>query len=526
MRKIIIILLLSFIIISKGLAQNSIQTTMSQSQISRLLAVDSALIQRYQFSKENPFFLEKLMPNKYNNLTIKYDFDKGHYIPVQGSTKTQTISLFSEGKTILERFHLYGSFHYQRSTEDSTRWAHQSRFNNNSPYYFGSIKNNHYERSVYKINTAISRTMLGENLPISLGLDYRIGNHFSNNDPRGDVKDFQLNINPGIGYNITKAFQLGIGYQYGYGREQIGVGYKNSSYFENTVGEIFTNYLITGYGGAQIVQTKNLLRYENNQERQFGKIYANYALTNKDNIIFALKKGEDVQLFKRNLTDAIGFNEFMTYKIERTSADLMWFRNTEIGKFNLALNYNYDGGKGYDNELAGTNFTNEQEYYGLKFYYSAKSKNGLTNNLNFGIQHFEDIKKEGNNLVDISYSRIAINAGYGINKQFKGERSLGAAIFGKYSFKNESSLYAPIENENIFYQHVIYPDYQFNTSDNFSLGLSADYSFPTYKDIQTSIRVSGNYIQRVGDYVELQRTVLNTPGKDRFSSNISLNLYF
>lgn len=526
MRKLIIISIVILLSTSQLFAQRNDLASSDQSLVSKIYSVDSALLQLYQFSKENPFFIEKMMPNKYNNLTVKYDFDKGHYIPVQDATKINAISLFSEGKTTLEKFHLYGSFNYQRSTEDSTRWAHQSRFSNSSPYYFGSIKNNHYERSVYRINAAVSRPMIGNNLPLTLGLDYRIGNHFSNNDPRGDVKDFQLNINPALGYNITSKLLVGVGYQYGYGREQIGVGYKNSSYFENTVNEIFTNYLITGYSSAQILQTKNLLKYDNNQDRQFGKVYANYAISPNDNIMLAFKKGKESQLFKRNFTDNVGFSEFMTYNIEHSSADLIWHKKTAKSEINFAINYNYNADAGYDTELSGINYINDQEYYGLKLFYTLKGANGLINNLNFGVQHFEDIKKDGNYSVDVSYSRINFNAGWGINKLLDKNHSFGASVSANYSIKTSSNFYAPIENENIFYNYVIYPDYQFNTSNNYAVGFAADYSFPTYKGIQTSIRISGNYIQHTGNYLDLQRTTFNTPGKDRFSSNISLNLYF
>ncbi|RZK57539.1 MAG: hypothetical protein EOO87_02635 [Pedobacter sp.] len=180
MRKLIIIFIITSIIHVNTFAQSNDQASLTQSLVSKSLSIDSALIQLYNFSKENPFFIEKMMPQKFNNLSVTYEYNKGRYIPVQGASKTQALSLFSEGKTTLEKFNLYGSFKYVRATEDSTRWAHQSRLNTNTPYYFGSIKNNHYERSVYKINAAVSRAMIGDNLPISLGVDYRLGNHFSN----------------------------------------------------------------------------------------------------------------------------------------------------------------------------------------------------------------------------------------------------------------------------------------------------------------------------------------------------------
>ncbi len=506
------------------------QTKESLSRIqateSKSYSIDSALVQLYNFSKENSFFIEKLMPNKYNNLSVKYDFAKGHYIPVQGASQVQSISLFSEGKTTLEKFHLYGSFNYQRSTEDSTRWAHQSRFNNSSPLYFGSMKNNHYERSVYQINAAISRPMIEHNLPISIGLEYRIGNHFSNNDPRGDIKDFQLNINPAIGYTFGEKLSIGLGYQYGYGREQIGVGYKNSSYTENTVDAQLSNYLITGYGGAQLFQIKNQLRYNNDQNRQYAKFFINYSGLSNANIILALKKGKENELFKRNLTDNPGYNTLMSYEINHTSADLIWYKRGEQAEINFSLNYDYKAGSGYDQELAGVNYINDEECYGLKIYYTLKGKNGLINNLNFGVQHIENVKRDGNNGIDISFNRIKLNAGWGINKPLKKNHSIGAGISTFYILKTSSTFLAPIENENIFFNSVMYPDYLFYTSNNYSVALSADYSFPSFKGIQTSIKLSGNYIQRLGNYIDLQRTILNTPGKDRFSSNISLNLYF
>jgi len=525
MRKLIISLLLLSTIFRLN-AQTKDDSSQNQSLLSKSYSIDSALTQLYRFAKNNPLFMETMMPNKFNNLTVKYNLDKGHYIPVQGASKTQGISLFSEGKTTLEKFHLYGAFTYQRTTEDSTRWAHQTRQAGYVPYYFGSQKNNHYERSIYKINAAVSRKMIGNNLPVSLGLDYRIGNHFSNNDPRGDIKDFQLNLNPAVGYNISKTILIGVGYQYGYGREQTKIGYKNSTYTENTVAPIYINYLMTGYSGAQQVQQTNLLNYDNNQDRQFAKIFANYTLNSNSSIALTLKKGKESQLFKRNISDAVGYNKFMTYSIKTSSADLIWYKNIGKNELNVAINYNYDEGWAYDNALAGINYINDIENYGLKLNYTAKGKDGLINNIIFGVQSTYDIKKDGNYLVDIAYRRINFNAGWGLNKQLGKNRSFGADFNARYSLKASSHIIAPLENENIFYNYVMYPDYQFNTSNNYSLGLSADYAFPSYKGIQTSVKISGSYTQRVGNYIDLQRTIFNTPGKDRFSSNISLNLYF
>ena len=116
--------------------------------------------------------------------------------------------------------------------EDSTQLRHQTRNNLDAPVYFGSLRKNYYERDIYEINGLARYDFLNGKLPVGISFDYHLGNHFSNNDPRGRVADFQFDNRLFVGYKFDN-WNMYLTGLYGYGRERIGVGYKNDKNINN-----------------------------------------------------------------------------------------------------------------------------------------------------------------------------------------------------------------------------------------------------------------------------------------------------
>ena len=192
----------------------------------------------------------------------------------------------------------------------------------------------------------------------------------------------------------------------------------------------------------------------------------------------------------------------------------------------MALNYENKAGEDYNKELAGKNYTYNSEVYGAKATLTLNPGQQLTHNFHLGLQQEGEERKDGNNAIHVAYERANLVTGWGINKQINTKHSFGAALSAAYRFKTNSTFSVPLENENIFYKHVIYPDYQYNTSDHYSIGFNADYTFPSYKGILTAVKAGITYTERSGAYADLQRTLYNQAGNNRYASNLSINLYF
>ncbi len=127
---------------------------------------------------------------------------------------------------------------------------HQSRWNADAPLYFGSLRKNKYNRETYKLDAGIQRAFFDAKLPISLGIDYRLGSHYSNNDPRGDIKDMNLQFELSAGHNLP-ILSYHIAGIWGYGSERANVGYKNEKYTTNKEDPLYVNWMMNGFGSAK-----------------------------------------------------------------------------------------------------------------------------------------------------------------------------------------------------------------------------------------------------------------------------------
>ncbi|RZJ74370.1 MAG: hypothetical protein EOO47_21265, partial [Flavobacterium sp.] len=272
MKKIIIsIILASFCLFCYG--QNKIEP-LAQILSSKVFNADSVYKNAYEFAKLSPFNLRELMPLQYSSINAGFNYDKGNFMQAQNSAKIKDTYLKTEGSTQLGSIALWGLFSYHKTFEDSTMYNHQTRNNVSAPYYFGSPINVSYERSVYNLSALAEKNIIKKNLPIGIGADYRIGNHFSTNDPRGAISDFQLNLVSTIGYTFFNRLKLGAAYRYGYGQERFSVDYKNNSFSQIVLLPAYNNYLVNGYGEAYV---KNIERdYNNDQTRNGFDTYINF----------------------------------------------------------------------------------------------------------------------------------------------------------------------------------------------------------------------------------------------------------
>ncbi|WP_029287936.1 DUF6850 family outer membrane beta-barrel protein [Pedobacter sp. R20-19] len=510
------------IILALTLGTVSAQTTdtINTSLKNKLFTVDSAQFSAYNFAKSSPFYIKKLMPAKFNNLIVGQNFEKGHLIRAQEADKVNSTFFSTEGVSQLKSITLWGQFSYNRTVEDSTSFSHQTRNNLANPYYFGSVKNLNYQRTVYNLKALANRNFIQNNLPIGLGVDYRIGNHYSTNDPRGEISDYQLNLIGSIGYNLTKEFAVGIAYRYGYGLEKVNVGYKNTSLSQGRVIPEFTNYLINGYGEAEEYNVKR--DYQNNQSRNGLDAYLTYENNDLGNFNFIFQNIKDKQKF--DYRSGAGILEFIQFNLVSENYQLFWIKKNSSNTITAHLNYTTNNGDNYLNNYLANSYLFKNKALSAKVLYTWFNKK-LTHNLGFGLKKYEERKIDGVAGNDIRFNQLNYSLSYGINHQNKNNHNWGLNLTGLYNQYLDSDFSVLLANEGVFTRNVIYYDYAYNTTSKFGANLTGDYSIPIFKQIQAGIKVGFNYWRR-DDLREFGRTMTKTPGKDRFSSNISLNLYF
>lgn len=534
MRKIIVLLFV--LAVTKQIKAQNIDSVQNSFR-NKLYVADSINNTLYNFYKNNPFY-QNHIPVNFNSINAGLNFDKGKFITAQGSTKTQDYFFNTEGKTRLEKIDLYGSFTFHKIFEDSTRWAHQTRFKPNVPLYFGSIKYNHYERSVYTFKAMAERNILQNNLPLNFKLDYRIGNHFSNNDPRGDLSDFQFNTTTTLAYRLNNQLKTGLSFIYGYGREDINIGYKN----KNVKPTELLTWRNVGYGTSE--EFISDLDYVTLYKRKGLDLNFDYKLTAHQNLFLKLsylKETDDFVILPVGANiSSLDPRRLMDYTNEIIEGTLFWKFNVKSKQFLLKIGYRDETGKdlyyprGHKAQLNAdeilykyNNYLYDLQVIDFKF---IGTQNNFLNRTNLsafiGSSFSKEGKQDGSSGNNVIYNRLNINGGLSINKHTLTKKTYGIGLNGMYSLSPSNTFIVPAINEKIFYKYVIYHDFLYNTAKYATVGLNGEYSFPAYKVLQASIKFNLNYTQRLGALEPLDRQVLSLPGKDLFSSNISLNLYF
>jgi hypothetical protein len=514
-------ILLSILIVQLAYAVTygqKIDSTLNMGLYNKTFSADSASFTGYEFAKNSPFNIGTLMPVKFSTIKLGANYARGHLMRAQDATRISQVYLQTEGSVQLKSVNLWGLFKYEKTFEDSTMYNHQTRNNISAPYYYGSPINVSYERALYNLSVMGEKKLTGKNLPIGVGVDYRIGNHFSTNDPRGTADDFQLNFIATLGYTFFDELKVGAAYRYGYGQERVNVAYKNLSLSQNTLKPEYNNYLVNGYGEAYVNNTNRT--YRNDQARNGLEGYLNFTKSLIGDFYFTYSYIEEKQKFQRSTGE--GFTYLDDYNLETNKVSLFWTKKIANKNLSVLANYFNTDGKDLNYIYNANNYLYNENSLSLKTNLSIKSKNNIYNVFASANKNGEQ-RQDGLTGNDVKYNRLDLNGGFGFTRTTTQSNIWGFSVTGIYSLPLNDYFMVPAINVGQFTQKVIYFDYIYNTSTRVGGSLTADYSFKVFNDIQAGLKASATYLNK--DKVK-DNNFVYTPGKDRFSSNISLNLYF
>lgn len=511
-----------FLILSAAVADlRAQQDSLKLPQEKQLYFVNEVQESGYQFAKRSPLLLFNLMPTNINSISLGHEFEKGKFVQAQGSTMNNRLFLKSEGITQLAGIRLYGSLAYDKIVEDSTRFAHQTRSNPSTPYYFGSPAANHYERSIYNFKVLAAKNILTERITIGVELNYHIADHFSNNDPRGSIKEYQLISKLAIGYRLREGLQLGLGYLVGYGQEKFNIGYKNTTYYESLVYPRYVNYIINGYGEPQ--PRVNRRNYNNFINQKGPKISLNYKNSRLGSFQIIASRTQEDQVYDYRTGQEI--TELANYHLQKSQLAALWTKKMHLNQYmNIQLDYENLEGEDFNFAFRAKNYVFTGQKLTLGGNYSLQKALTI---YNFGMSatSFGEDRIDGITGNRVSFDNVNLTASFGFNKQIKNKRSLGAGLALSTQFNADSQLLVSPANESYFTREVIFHDYLYQTARNHTISMHANFAFPFFKTMQSAISWSINYQINNGSPM-LERTVTSAPGRDRLASHFSFNLYF
>lgn len=480
---------------------------------------DRAYQPMHQMTMKNRAWIRDGFKNGASLLTVSQSWGKGQLQPSQGANGIKQFRFDTEGKTRWNKTDFWGKFAYERTSEDSTALRHQTRWNEDAPFYYASIRKNKYNRETYKLDAAVQQQFMDGRLPVTLGVDYRIGSHYSNNDPRGDIADMNLQFDLGIGYRIAKwTYHLnGI---VGYGSERVGVGYKNEKNSAGSENVMYTNWVMQGYGTMDPKSSN--IRYEDFINRRGAGVNLRYEIEPERYIYFNAKYIRENQSFKETDVSVTGYKILLDYNKNIVEGELLWTRPLQNGR-SLMLSLSGKMERGADELYSlGTstgqnNYVYQRDRITTKGYYSF-GKNFFMAHVGFNDLNREDGKK-GNKL---SYKQLGSGLGYGYNFALAETLELRGELNYGFQYTLDHTLLMPVINEGEVAQRIIHHDYRYQSASlhewNTRWVLSDNRR-------NWSVSVQADYLRR-GDLPSLELSSVYQPGKDWFLGKLGVSYAF
>ncbi|RQO74088.1 hypothetical protein DBR43_01390 [Pedobacter sp. KBW06] len=472
-----------------------------------------------EFSKQNATLLLKNTENQIGKVSLIYDYTSGNLKNAQMPASNSNIQFSSDGIRKLGRLKLYGDFTYSRIKDHGLGNSLRGEEIDDQPFYYFAEKESEVQRQKYHANGIISYELIRDKIYLSSGFNYIYYLADRSIDPRISLNWFDFIAKPELTW-INKHFHLGLSGLWGYGVENTALKYKNKDYSNGVAYPDRITYLNYGYG-----YTRKM--YDNFSRRKQYKGLGIHLATTLDswNTLLNLdyKVSEDAN--GRSLESSLKNQVFSTYQSDQLEGQLLLTKQRGHQLQQIEAAYSTLIGEDYLEALAAKNYTAKSQMAYLSFS-NMKSKGNHSFEWGLHARYRSAFKKDAvtSHLFEYSYLQPGLKAGY------------YQANPGKYRFSAivSPSLILPLQTiANVastqvteFTTTITYPDYAFRKITSGRLDLKLQYINQTLsKDFRTGITLNAGFSKAL-DKPEIEYPSNFLPGEQRFSMNLSLNLYF
>lgn len=195
--------------IKDGINQN-------QSQISRELI----LKQNGWLSTSNPSGIGVFPIPDMGFSQIEGNYLGGNYRRVQEANTINSVGFTSDSYRSLEKIALYGNFCFTQQKRTGIRYADNLLPYDCNPYILGNSIPGEYSNQYFRFKVKASSYKLKDLFWAGIGFDYDIGDYSRLQDPRSRVPSVDINIKPGIIFQIGDNSKIGFNLLYRYRKEK------------------------------------------------------------------------------------------------------------------------------------------------------------------------------------------------------------------------------------------------------------------------------------------------------------------
>lgn len=454
-------------------------------------------------------------------LAVSQSWGSGKFQPAQGADKVSTFRLETEGKTRWNKTDFWGSFYYERSSEDSTALRHQTRWNEDAPFYFASMRKNNYHRETYKLDGAIQQQFLDGRLPLTLSVDYRLGSHYANNDPRGSLSDMNLLFELALGHR-TKHWNYHAKGILGYGSERVSVGYLDDMNNNGLERPDYTTWQMNGYGSAMAINRD--IRYDDLINKSGLGMHLKYAPNPAHVFYFNGEYVKEKQSFRQSNTSPSTYKYFNDYDKDIVAGQLLWaLEGQDSQKITIFIEGKVERGADYiylvENNPNPNNYVYHRDQISITGMYTIGK---TTTTAKFGMNDLNRADgSTGNSLAYTQYKgELGLHRTFALFENFLLQGQLNYA----YRQTSDHELVMPVINAKEITKRIIYHDYLYQ-----SVAVqewSARWVVSNRKPRKNwSVIVQADYQFR-GRLIELEEAAAYQPGKDWFLGKLGLSYAF
>ncbi|TDQ11627.1 DUF6850 family outer membrane beta-barrel protein [Pedobacter metabolipauper] len=480
---------------------------------------DNAL-RNLKLHQSNGTFLLKNKSDQISLVSLDYDYQDGSFKKSQTAGSANVITFSADGIKKIGKFNLYGNFTYQRIKEEELAYALRGEEIDDQPFYYSAGYASKFSRQNYNGKGIVSYQLLKNKLYLSSGFNYKYYLAYRSTDPRMNLDWFDFKASPELTL-LTKNINVGISGTLGYGTETIGTGFKNNDYAAGVLYPDRILYVNNGYGFYKRSKYNRFSRRK--QYKGLGM-----HVTGNSGPWDLLLSIDYLNSFDKNqslLDKSVNTEVFTDYTSKKITGSLLLTKRSRNNINQIELTFSDLNGEDYIYEYSGKNYTAKNQNAGINFMNSTFSGHHA---IQWGteVNYNHAYKKDALSSHLFEYSNVnpGIHGAYYHTSENKDRFSVLLSPSLILPFNVSAS--APLTQETDFTKGVMYPDYAYHLSTSGMLNLKLNYISTTLnKSFRTGITLNTSVVSAL-KRPEIQLPAYSLPGKYRFNSNLSLNLYF
>jgi hypothetical protein len=430
----------------------------------------------------------------FNQATLQYFNEDGSFRANQTAQKKQTLNFNTYGIKEVKRFKVFGQFIFSRTWEDSLANIMQGTPSNIRPFYYWATKSGTYDRQSYIGQTQVNYELLRNKLILSFGLDYLNQRTTRAVDPRPQIQQFNIQLQPEL---VFKAGSHSIGLQgiWGRGNEKVDVIYKNSNYQHSLIYPDRILYNNLGYGYLSIKDTANHIRYgytegaglAYNYQSQNFQIMAQGTYTRQTDEITYNTERNDIYYITAG------------WEMDQIKYKLLLQKDGNKWQHQLHLRGQLDNGADWNAGFNARNYFAQEQVLTADYNLRTGDKRGRYYWMGIGLENHYLFKEDKATTHIFQTNQWEPHVWFSTLQQTKKSNYLKTSIGLHYRIAGNTQLNVKPNQINLFTQQVVYPEYLYYSSDawgsNVHIGYTASNWIPKFP---ITIFAKANWEQRAG----------------------------